>query len=460
MAYDFHEVLDTVRMTEAEYFDIRAVTLGISLLDCAGSLPQTVNAKVYDKVRRLASRHVAVAEETEQRYGITIANKRVSVTPVTLVAGALDRDEYVQVARTLDAAAKDVGLDFLAGFSALVERGLTRGDQAYLAALPEALAATEHVCASVNCATSAAGINVDAVREMARVLRDTAERTADADSIGCTRLVTFCNAVATNPFIAGAFHGVNGPEAVVHVGISGPGVVLRSVRELGSSATFTELCEAIKRAAFRITRTGDLIGRRMAEQLHQAIGVPVAFGVVDLSLAPTPEEEDSVGAILQAMGLSDVGAPGTTAALALLTDAVKKGGVMAASRVGGLSGAFIPVAEDQYLSRAVERGHLTLEKLEAMTAVCSVGLDMLALPGDTPPETLAGIMLDEFAIGMMTGKTTACRLIPVHGKSVGDFAEWGGLLGRAPVMPVSALSSEGLVNRSGVIPAPLRSLRN
>ena len=424
MAFELHEVLDTVRMTESEHFDIRAVTLGISLVDCASTLPQTVCTRVYDKVRRLASRHTAIAGDIEQRYGVRIANKRVSVTPVTLVAGTLSRTDYVRLARVLDMAASDVGLDFIAGFSALLERGLTRGDERYLAALPEALAATRHVCASVSCASTSAGINGDAVMQVARVLLDTAERTADRDSIGCTRLVAFCNAVSANPFIAGAFHGTNGPDAVVHVGISGPGVVLRAVRELGPEASFTALCEAIKHTAFKMTRAGELIGRRVAEKLSGDAGVPVSFGVVDLSLAPTPEEEDSVGAILQAMGLEDVGAPGTTAALALLTDAVKKGGIMAASRAGGLSGAFIPVAEDRYLSRAVERGHLSLEKLEALTAVCSVGLDMIAVPGNTPQETLAGIMLDEFAIGMMGNKTTACRLIPVHGKAV-DFGKLG-----------------------------------
>ncbi len=460
MAFEIHEVLDTVRMTESEHFDIRAVTLGISLLDCASTLPQTVCARVYDKVRRLASRHTAVAEEVEQRYGVRIANKRVSVTPITLVAGALSRTDYVRLARTLDAAASDVGIDYLAGFSALLERGMTDGEDRFLAALPEALAATRHVCASVSCASTSAGINGDAVMRMAHVLLETARRTADQDSIGCTRLVTFCNAVATNPFIAGAFHGVNGPDAVVHVGISGPGVVLRAVRELGPEASFNDLCEAIKRTAFKITRAGELVGRHVAARLNRDAGVPVSFGVVDLSLAPTPEEEDSVGAILQAMGLEDIGAPGTTAALALLTESVKKGGIMGASRVGGLSGAFIPVAEDQYLSRAVERGHLSLEKLEALTAVCSVGLDMIAVPGDTPCETLAGIMLDEFAIGMMGNKTTACRLIPVHGKTVGDYAEWGGLLGRAPVMPVSTVRGSTFARRGGYIPPPLHSLRN
>ncbi len=460
MAFELHEVLDTVRMTESEYFDIRAVTLGLSLLDCASTLPQTVCARVYDKVRRLAGRYVAIAEGVEQRYGVRIANKRISVTPVTLVAGGLQEADYVRLATILDAAAADVGVDFLAGFSALMERGMTRGNERYLAALPEALAATRHVCASVNCASTQAGINGDAVLRLAEVLLKTARLTSEQDSIGCTRLVAFCNAVATNPFIAGAFHDANGPDAVVHVGISGPGVVLRAVRETGPEASFNAVSEAIKRVSFKITRAGELIGRHVAKQLSREAGVPVSFGVVDLSLAPTPEEEDSVGAVLQAMGLDDIGAPGTTAALALLTESMKKGGVMAASRVGGLSGAFVPVAEDQYLRRAVERGHLSLEKLEAMTAVCSVGLDMIAVPGNTPKETLAGIMLDEFAIGMMNGKTTACRLIPVHGKTAGDHVEWGGLLGRAPVLPVSAVSGKTFVCRGGSIPPPLHSLRN
>ena len=460
MAYELHEVLDTVRMTETEHFDIRTVTLGISLRDCSSSLPQTVRARVYDKVRRVASHHVPVANEVASLYGIQIANKRVSVTPIALIADGLTATAMTRVAQVLDQAAKDTSIDYLGGFSALVERGLTRGDEAFFEALPNALATTTRVCASVNCGSTTAGINSDAVLQLAHIVLETARLTATDDSVGCTRLVGFCNAVPNNPFIAGAFHGPSEPEAVINVGVSGPGVILRAVRDAGPTADFGTLCEAIKRMAFKITRAGELVGRQCALRLRDRTGIPVVFGVVDLSLAPTPEEGDSIGEILQAMGLEDIGASGTTAALAMLTDSVKKGGLMAASRVGGLSGAFIPVSEDRAIARAAERGHLTLDKLEAMTAVCSVGLDMIAIPGHTPAESIAALMLDEFSIGMINNKTTACRLIPVHGKSVGDYAEWGGLLGRAPVISLQPLSSTIFARRGGHIPAPVRSLRN
>lgn len=460
MAYELHEVLDTVRMTESEHFDIRAITLGISLRDCSSSLPQTVRARIYDKIRRVGSHHVAVAEAIETLYGVQIANKRVSVTPITLVADALSAADFVGIARILDTAAADIGIDYLAGFSALVQRGMTRGDIAYFEALAEALATTRHICASVNCGSTRAGINADAVLRLAHVLLETARLTAEEDSRGCARLVGFCNAVANNPFIAGAFHGPSEPEAVINVGISGPGVVLRAVRDVGLDADFGTLCEAIKRTAFKITRAGALIGRRAAERLNARSGIPVSFGIVDLSLAPTPKDGDSVGEVLRCMGLEDVGGAGTTAALSMLTESIKKGGVMAASRVGGLSGAFIPVSEDPVMVRAAARGHLTIDKLEAMTAVCSVGLDMIAVPGDTPAETLAALMLDEFSIGMINNKTTACRLIPVHGKGAGDTAVWGGLLGSTPVMPLKRLSSKHFARRGGQIPAPIRSLTN
>ncbi len=460
MAYELYEVLDTVRMTESENFDIRAVTLGISLLDCASSHAGHVSSRACEKIRRVAGHHVAVSEEVESLFGVSIANKRVAVTPVSLIAAGLDARGYVRLAAALDGAAADIGVDFLAGFSALVERGMTRGDLAFMEALPEALASTRHLCASVNCASTSAGINADAVLRMGRVIREAAGRTADSDSSACTRLVTFCNAVADNPFIAGAFHGPACGEAVLNVGISGPGVVLRAVRDLQETRDLATVCEAVKRTAFKITRAGELIGRQVAERLAKRAGVQVVFGIVDVSLAPTPVTGDSVGEILMAMGLEEIGSPGTTAALAMLTDSVKKGGTMASSRTGGLSGAFIPVSEDATLARAAERGHLGLEKLEAMTAVCSVGLDMIALPGDTPAETLAGIMLDEFAIGMMNNKTTACRLIPVAGKGAGDYAEWGGLLGRAPVIEPRASACARLVRRGGQIPAPVRSLTN
>lgn len=460
MAFDLHEVVDTVRMTEVEQFDIRTITLGISLRDCSSRLPQTVRARVYDKIRRTAAHHVAVAEEVESLYGIRITNKRISVTPVAIIADGFSKDDMVGLAQVMDTAAEHVGIDYLAGFSALVEKGMTGGDQALISALPTALAMTNHICGSINCGSTSAGINATAVLEVAKAVKELARLTADRDSIGCCKVVSFCNAVQDNPFVAGAFHGPSEPEAVINVGISGPGVVLRTVRELGPQTDFGSLFEAIKRTAFKITRAGELIGRQCAERLNRRSGVDIQFGVVDLSLAPTPAEGDSIGEILKAMGLEDVGAPGSTAALALLNEAVKQGGLMAASYVGGLSGAFIALSEDAAMIRAAERGHISIEKLEAMTSICSVGLDMIPIPGDTPVETLAGIMFDEFAIGMINNKTTACRLIPVNGKSVGDYAEWGGLLGRGPIMPVSTLSSSIFAKRGGRIPAPIRSLTN
>ena len=460
MAYELHEVLDTVRMTASEHFDIRTVTLGVSLLDCSNASPEVVSQNAYEKVLHTAAHQVHVADEIESLYGIRIANRRVAVTPVTLMGGSFEAGDFIRLANSLDAAANEIGIDFLAGFSALVSRGMHKADHAYMEALPEALASTRHLCASVNCASTTAGINVDAVVRMSHVLRQTAERTAGTDSSGCTRLVTFCNAVPDNPFIAGAFHGPSLGEAVLNVGISGPGVVLRAVRDLPLTGDLSSVCEEVKRTAFKITRAGELIGRQVARRLQARSGVPISFGIVDLSLAPTPQERDSVGAILLAMGLEEVGAPGTTAALAMLTDSIKKGGTMASSRTGGLSGAFIPVSEDSVLARAMDSGQLSMAKLEAMTAVCSVGLDMIALPGDTSTDYLAGIMLDEFAIGMMNNKTTACRLIPVAGKSAGDFAHWGGLLGSAPIVAVPEAPSHALVKRGGHIPAPIRSLTN
>jgi uncharacterized protein len=460
MSYEIHEVLDTLQMLEVEHFDIRTVTLGISLRDCASRLPRTVEARVYDKIRRVAAHHVRTAEEVEATFGVRIANKRVSVTPVALIADGATPGQFVAIAKALDKAAEHVGVDFLAGFSALVDKGNTRGDDALMEALPEALAATSRLCGSVNCGSTRTGINGDAVNRTASLIKRTAYLTRDNNSIGCARFVAFCNAVQDNPFVAGAFHGPSEPELVLNVGISGPGVVLRAVREVGATADFGTLCEAIKRTAFKITRAGDLIGRRCAAQLSRRSGTTIRFGVVDLSLAPTPAEGDSIGDILIAMGLEDVGAPGTTAALAMLNESVKRGGLMAASYVGGLSGAFIPVSEDQAMIRAVQRGHLSIEKLEAMSCICSVGLDMVAVAGDTSEETLAGILFDEFAIGMINNKTTAVRIIPVHGKAVGDSAEFGGLLGTAPIMPVSTLRNDVFVRRGGRMPAPIRSLTN
>lgn len=460
MSFDLVEVLDTVRMLEVENFDIRTVTLGISLRDCSSRLPHTVQSRVYDKIRRIAAHHVGVADEVASRYGVKIVNKRISITPAAMVMDGASRSEFVALAGILDAAAKDVGVDFIAGFSALVEKGFTTGDRALIDSIPEAMAVTSRVCSSVNCASSAAGINGDAVIKMADVLLRAAELTKDNDSIGCAKIVAFCNAVNDNPFVAGAFHGPSEAETAINIGISGPGVVLRAVNEIGPDADFGVLSEAIKRTAFKITRAGELIGRRCAERLSEKSGYDIEFGVVDISLAPTPAEGDSIGDVLIAMGLEDVGGPGTTAALAILNDSVKKGGLMASSYVGGLSGAFIPVSEDQAMIRAAERGHLSLEKLEAMTSICSVGLDMVAIPGDTPRDTIAGVMLDEFAIGIINHKTTSTRIIPVHGKEVGQYADYGGLLGRAPIMPIRTIDNHIFVNRGGRIPAPTSGTKN
>ena len=454
------EVLETVQMTEADAFDIRTVTLGVSLRGCASRDPASTRRNVYDRVVRTAEHHVAAAQEVERTYGIRIANKRVSITPAALVADGFDAAEFVRLAETLDRAAAEVGVDYLAGFSALVEKGSTPGDAALVEALPEALAVTERVCASVACGSTKAGINADAVLSVAHAIKGMAERTADRDSIGCAKFVAFCNAVGDNPFVAGAFHGPSEAGAAVNVGISGPGVVLRALEALGDAADFGAVTDAIKRMAFKITRAGELIGRRVAETLSERVGHTVPFGVVDISLAPTPAHRDSVGAVLQAMGLGAPGAPGTTAALAMLNEAVKRGGLMAARHVGGLSGAFMPVSEDQAMIEAAASGALSLEKLEAMSAICSVGLDMVAIPGDTSAEAIAGILFDEFAIGMVNDKTTAVRILPVAGKGVGEWADYGGLLGRAPVMPVSDVDNVVFARRGGRIPAPIRSLTN
>ncbi|MEP0546188.1 MAG: PFL family protein [Rhodothermales bacterium] len=460
MSLELREVLETVQMTEADQFDIRTVTLGISLRGCGSRSAETTRQKIVDRVLRQAEHHIGVVDEISSRYGVRVANKRISVTPVAIIGDGLSVSEFVSLAQGLDEAAARVGVDYLAGFSALVEKGYTPGDRALIESLPEALASTSHVCGSVNCGSTKAGINADAVLHVAHTIKELARLTADADSIGCGKFVAFCNAVQDNPFVAGAFHGVGEPGAVINVGLSGPGVVLRAVQNVGPDADFGTLTDAIKRMTFRITRAGELVGRRCAERLSELVGEPIEFGVVDISLAPTPAERDSIADILVAMGLEYVGAPGTTAALAMLNEAVKRGGLMAARHVGGLSGAFMPVSEDQGMIAAVEGGHLTIEKLEAMSAICSVGLDMVAIPGDTSVETVAGILFDEFAIGMINDKTTAVRLIPVHGKGVGEYADYGGLLGRAPVMPVSGLDNSVFVRRGGRIPAPIRSLTN
>ena len=450
---DPFEILETLQMIESERLDIRTITMGISLRDCADSDVQRACARIYDKICARAERLVSVAEEIAAEYGIPIINKRISVTPIALVAEASRCESYVPFAQTLERAAQTVGVNFIGGFTALVHKGYTVGDERLVRSIPEALSVTERVCSSVNVATTRAGINMDAVRQMGEIVLATAARTADRDGLGCAKLVIFANATEDNPFMAGAFHGIGEPECVINVGVSGPGVV-KSALESVRGADFEVVSETIKRTAFKVTRMGQLVAHEAARRL----GVP--FGIVDLSLAPTPAIGDSVAHILEEMGLERCGAAGSTAALALLNDAVKKGGAMATSYVGGLSGAFIPVSEDAGMIQAAQEGVLTIEKLEAMTAVCSVGLDMIAIPGDTPASTISGIIADVMAIGVINSKTTAVRIIPVPGKVVGDMVEFGGLLGRAPVMPVSQLDSSAFIARGGRIPAPLQGMRN
>ena len=448
-----NEILQTIKMIDQQHLDIRTVTMGINLLGCAYQDAEVCAEKIYDRVTYLAQNLVRVGESIEQEFGIPIVNKRISVTPISLVASSCDTDNYFVIARALDRAAKEVGVNFIGGFSALVHKGLTKGDRILITSIPEALAGTERVCSSVNVATTRAGINMDAVAAMGSVIKQTAELTAKDDGIGCAKLVVFANAVEDNPFMAGAFHGVGEAECVINVGVSGPGVVHNALLECRGKP-FDEVAETIKRTAFRVTRMGQLVALEASKRL----GVP--FGVVDLSLAPTPAIGDSVADILEEMGLESVGTHGTTAALALLNDAVKKGGIMASSHVGGLSGAFIPVSEDAGMIAAAERGALCIDKLEAMTCVCSVGLDMIAIPGDTPAETISAIIADEAAIGMINNKTTAVRVIPAPGKKVGDKVSFGGLLGSAPIMPVHPYSSKAFIDRGGHIPAPIHSLRN
>lgn len=447
------EMFETIKMVQKEHLDIRTITMGISLRDCSHSDVKTACDKIYDKITRLAGRLVPVGEELERELGIPIVNKRISVTPIALVAEASDTEDYVEFARTLDRAAGEVGVNFIGGFSALVHKGFTKGDLLLLNAIPQALAETERVCASVNVATTKTGINMDAVWRMGQIIKDAAERTAERDGLGCAKLVVFANVPEDNPFMAGAFHGVGEPECVINTGVSGPGAVKSAVEKV-KGTDFGTLAETVKKTAFKITRMGELVGRAAAERL----GMP--FGIVDVSLAPTPAVGDSVAEILEAMGLERCGTHGSTAALALLNDAVKKGGAMASSYVGGLSGAFIPVSEDAGMIRAVEAGALGIDKLEAMTCVCSVGLDMIAVPGSTTAETIAAIIADEAAIGVINQKTTAVRLIPAPGKDVGDMVEFGGLLGYAPVMAVNPFSAADFVRRGGRIPAPIHSLRN
>ena len=447
------EILQTLRMIDQQHLDIRTTTMGISLMDCAHTNPQEACRRIYDKICTRAERLVSVGGEIEREFGIPIVNKRVSVTPISLVAAPSETEDYLCFAEALDKAAKTVGINFIGGFSALVQKGFTQSDRKLIRSIPQALATTDFVCSSVNIGSTKAGINMDAVAEMGRVIKETAALTADRAGFGCAKLVVFCNAVEDNPFMAGAFHGVGEAECVINVGISGPGVVYHALQQV-KGEPFDVVAETIKKTAFHITRMGQLVAREASTRL----GVP--FGIVDLSLAPTPAVGDSVARILEEMGLAVCGTHGTTAALALLNDAVKKGGVMASNHVGGLSGAFIPVSEDEGMIAAAASGALTLDKLEAMTCVCSVGLDMIAVPGDTTAETLSAIIADEAAIGMVNSKTTAVRIIPAPGKVVGDLIEFGGLLGSAPVIPVHPFSSASFIARGGRIPAPMQSLRN
>ena len=448
-----NEILDTIHMIDQQHLDIRTITMGISLLSCCDPDPEKACTKIYDKITRCAENLVRTGEDIEREFGIPIVNKRISVTPIALVAAASEAEDYVPFALALDRAAQTCGVNFIGGYSALVHKGMTEADRKLIASIPEALAVTDYVCSSINVGSTRAGINMDAVRLMGETVKKTALRTADQDGLGCAKLVVFCNAVEDNPFMAGAFHGVGEAESIINVGVSGPGVVYHALQSV-KGQPFDQVAETVKKTAFRITRMGQLVAREASQRLD------VPFGIVDLSLAPTPAVGDSVARILEEMGLERCGTHGTTAALALLNDAVKKGGVMASSHVGGLSGAFIPVSEDEGMIAAAESGVLTMDKLEAMTCVCSVGLDMIAVPGSTPASTIAAIIADEAAIGMVNSKTTAVRIIPAPGKDVGDEVEFGGLFGRAPIMRVSPYSAEAFIARGGRIPAPLQSLKN
>ncbi|MBR1633967.1 MAG: PFL family protein [Lachnospiraceae bacterium] len=452
---NLYEVNETNKMIEQENLDVRTITIGISLLDCMDADLDRLCDKVYDKITTVAKDLVQTGADIEKEFGIPIVNKRISVTPIAMIGAAACRSaqDYVRLAKTLDQAAATVGVNFIGGYSALVSKGMTTQDEYLIRSIPEALSATNNVCSSVNVGSTKHGINMDAVRLLGDVIHDTAEQTKEADSIGCAKLVVFCNAPDDNPFMAGAFHGVSEADAVIHVGVSGPGVVKTALSQVRGES-FEVLCETIKKTAFKVTRVGQLVAKEASKRLS------IPFGIIDLSLAPTPAIGDSVADILHEIGVEYAGAPGTTAALALLNDQVKKGGIMASSYVGGLSGAFIPVSEDQGMIDAVEAGALTLEKLEAMTCVCSVGLDMIAIPGDTPVTTIAGIVADEMAIGMINQKTTAVRLIPVIGKGIGESVEFGGLLGYAPIMPVNSFGCADFVNRTGRIPAPVHSFKN
>ncbi len=447
-------ILETIDMIRVHHLDIRTVTLALSLRDCCDADVKIVGEKIYEKITRYAKNLVAMANEIEEEYSIPIINKRIAVTPISIVGESCKEYDYVHLAKVLDKAAHDVGVNFVGGFGALVEKGCTRGDIALIESIPEALKQTERICSSVNVASSKAGINMDAVLKMGKTIKKAAQLTADKDGIGAAKLVCFCNVPGDNPFMAGAFHGYGEPECVLNVGVSGPGVVRAAIESLPEGTNFSDMANKIKQIAFKITSTGELVGREIAQRMN------LPFGIIDLSLAPTPEIGDSVAGIFQAMGLEHAGAHGTTAALAMLNDAVKKGGIMASSHVGGLSGAFIPVSEDAGMIEAATKGCLTFDKLEAMTSVCSVGLDMIAIPGDTPEDTISGIIADEMAIGMINKKTTAVRIIPAPNKKAGDKVVFGGLLGEAPIMNINTLSSSKFVQRGGRIPAPIHSLNN
>lgn len=450
---NINNILETIRMIEEEKLDIRTITMGISLMDCIDSDGDKCRTKIYNKIMTCAKDLVKVGKDIENEFGIPIVNKRISVTPISLIAGATDEEDYVEFAKILDKAAEDLGIDFIGGFSALVEKGYTKGDRILIKSIPKALACTNKVCSSVNVGSTRCGLNMDAIKDMGQIIKETAEMTKESNGIGCAKLVVFCNSVGDNPFMAGAYHGIGEADVVINVGVSGPGVVQRALEKV-KGETFDVVADTIKNTAFKVTRMGQLVGQEASKRL----GVP--FGIVDLSLAPTPAIGDSVASILEELGLETVGTHGTTAALALLNDAVKKGGVMACSRVGGLSGAFIPVSEDAGMIDGVIKGSLNLEKLEAMTAVCSVGLDMIAVEGDTTAETISAMIADEAAIGMINNKTTAVRVIPAPGYKTGDMVEFGGLLGRAPVMKVNQNSSADFINRGGKIPAPIHSFKN
>lgn len=450
---NINNILETIRMIEEEKLDIRTITMGISLLDCIDSDGETCRENIYNKIMTCAKNLVKVGKEIENEFGIPIVNKRVSVTPISIIAGATSDEDYVEFAKTLDKAAEDLGIDFIGGFSALVEKGCTRGDEILIKSIPKALACTNKVCSSVNVGSTRCGLNMNVIKEMGKIIKETAELTKEAKGFGCAKLVVFCNSVGDNPFMAGAYHGVGEADVVINVGVSGPGVVQRALEKVRGES-FDVVADTIKNTVFKVTRMGQLVGQEASKRLD------IPFGIVDLSLAPTPAIGDSVANILEEMGLETVGTHGTTAALALLNDAVKKGGVMACSRVGGLSGAFIPVSEDAGMIDGVIKGSLNLEKLEAMTAVCSVGLDMIAVEGETTAETISAMIADEAAIGMVNNKTTAVRIIPAPGCETGDMVEFGGLLGRAPVMKVNKNSSADFINRGGKIPAPIHSFKN